>query len=222
MKQNDSSSSKNTVASSKSVDKSNRGTSDRSYVWIYVCTLVAGVLLAVFHSQVKLLTTILIALGAIFAISGLWGLITVWQRHSKGKSTPASTWVIFTAVASVIFGALLIFMPAFFIQYLIYTFGIMLLVFAIMQIANLWSLIKDGKQRLWYMIVPVLTICAGIWLLCMNAHEMESLANLVTGIAFIVWSANGLFGYVNRGLKAEEKSDTVDEGSSKTSKEEHK
>lgn len=165
------------------------------YIISYVFTLIIGVLLLAFWQQSNIFRIIVIVIGCCFIIPSLAGLFMGFAGKKQADGTRVSRpWYVGTsAVAGLIGGVLLVAIPDFFVHYLIYTFGIILVFAGIMQILYLSVTGRDigGMPPGWY-IMPWLIIATGIAVIIIGPEALAKAATIVTGIALVLYSLNGL------------------------------
>lgn len=173
----------------------------KNYLWTYLFTFIAGVLLLVLCDYVNLYGTLIFLLGLLFILPGVAAVVAYFlsfRKREKGSGTFVSPFRGLAGILAVLFGILLICLPKFFIGYLVFTFGAVLIMSGILQFFILWTLISRKKRVLPYLIVPAVLLCGGIWLIAMGNDALRVLANIVTGIGLIAFSINGFAGYFKR------------------------
>ena len=165
------------------------------YLVSYIFTLIIGVLLLVYSRQTNIFEIIVVVIGICFIIPSLVGLYMGFagkkQTDGSRKSRP---WYIGTsAIAGLVGGVLLVAMPGFFVHYLIYTFGVILVVAGIIQILFLSAEGRDigGMPTAWF-IMPWIIVATGIAIIIIGPEKLADAATIVTGIALTLYSINGL------------------------------
>ena len=175
-----------------------------NYILSYVLTLIVGVLLLVYYEQANIFRTMVVVIGACLLIPSIVALYMGFsgKKDADGVRHSRPWYVGSSAIAGLIGGVLLVAMPDFFVQYLIYTLGVVLVVFGIIQILNLSAEGRElgGNPGGWY-IIPWATVVAGIVILIMGPQRIANAATILTGIVLTVYSVNGLLGAVVMGGK---------------------
>lgn len=186
----------------------------RSYIITYISALVIGILLLIFHDRADIYNSIVIAIGILI---GLPSLILVLMKLFRRKpaeeevkaesrmvktQAAATNWATLIAgIAGLALGVWMLCSPAFFIKAIIYTLGAILVLSGIMQIAAIYSASRPLKPLMLWFIIPVLTLIAGLVVILLGPEKVSSLAGLITGIALVVYSANG---FASAGREARE------------------
>lgn len=149
----------------------------------------------VYCRQTNIFEIIVVVIGICFIIPSLVGLYMGFagkkQADGSRKSRP---WYLGTSsIAGLIGGVLLVAMPGFFVHYLIYTFGVILVVAGIMQILFLSAEGRDigGMPGGWF-IMPWVIVATGIAVIIIGPDKLANAATIVTGIALTLYSINGL------------------------------
>lgn len=173
---------------------------NKNYVYTYLFTLIAGVLLIILHNRAQIFEAICIILGVGFLVLGILSLMSAIFISNKAKAAGVkrSPALIIVSAASFILGLLMVVVPTFFINYLVYAFGIILLLCGIIQLCNFMPRMSGlGFSRL-FLIAPVLCMLAGILIFVIGAEKILNSLALMTGIVLAVYSINGFVGYFNR------------------------
>lgn len=137
-------------------------------------------------------TGIVIAIGVLFALSGLVSLLTYWHA-----SRNVSEYVIFDAsgqqiagqkpmfpvvgVGSLILGFILALMPETFVSFLMYVIGIILILGAVNQYLNIIAARHFGPVSLTYWLFPSLILLAGFYVI------IKPMAPLSTAMLVLGW-----------------------------------
>lgn len=166
-----------------------------SYILSYVFTLIVGILLLVYNRATNIFEIIIMVIGGCFIIPSLIGLFMGFsgKKNPDGSRTSRPWYVGASSVAGLVGGVLLMAMPEFFVHYLIYTFGVIMIVAGIIQILFLSGEGRDigGMPGSWY-ILPWLTVAAGIAVIIIGPEKIAQAATIVTGIVLTLYSVNGL------------------------------
>lgn len=166
----------------------------KSYVITYVAALVLGVLLLIFHDRDQLYSSLVIAMGVLIAVPSLVLLLTeIFKKRAAElpQFTTARAVTIVASLAALAFGIWMLCSPAFFITAMIYTLGAILVASGIAQIAFVYMAARPGKTNAGWIIVPLLSIIAGVVLIILGPAKVAHAAGLVAGIALVVYAANG-------------------------------
>lgn len=176
-----------------------------SYVYTYLFTLIAGVLLIILHNRSEIFEAISIVLGVCFLIAGVMSLINtaITTKQAKAEGARISPTYIIVSGATVFFGLLMVIHPTMFVNYLMYAIGAVMIIVGLVQLFNFMPRMSDiGFSRL-FLIVPCLSILAGIIVFMAGADTIKDVLALLTGIVLTVYSVNGFIGYFNRQLLLE-------------------
>lgn len=171
-----------------------------SYLYYYIAALLAGIALVVFNSTTSIYQIIIFTIGAlVFLTSGLMLLTTIFPgKKAKKAGMKPSPFVWGSVAGGIIFGVLLMVMPGFFVDYLIYTFGILLIICGIMQITT----ISGGMRHLgisgWFLAMPIIAVMLGLVIIISGSQAAQSLIMILTGIALACYGINGIIDYVRR------------------------
>ncbi|RHJ95277.1 HdeD family acid-resistance protein [Parabacteroides bouchesdurhonensis] len=131
-------------------------------------------------------TYLVITIGIFFIIPGIISLLAYFTRDTKeGELAPMFP---LEGAGSILFGAWLVIMPAFFVNILMYILGALLVIAGVQQLVSLiaarkWTFIPWG-----FYIMPVLILLTGIMIL---AYPFGAAANtfVIFGIASIFYGA---------------------------------
>lgn len=166
-----------------------------SYIVSYIFTLIVGVLLLIYWNAVNIFQIIIIAIGCCFILPSLIGLFLGFsgKKNPDGTRSSRPWYVGISSIAGLIGGVLLVAMPDFFVHYLIYTFGVIMVVAGIIQILFLSVEGRDigGMPASWF-IMPWLTVATGIAVIIIGPERLSHAATIVTGVALTLYSVNGL------------------------------
>lgn len=165
------------------------------YLISYIFTLIIGLLLLIYWQQTDIFRIIVIVIGCCFIIPSLAGLFMGFagKKQADGSRTSRPWYVGTSAIAGLVGGVLLVAIPDFFVHYLIYTFGIILVFAGIMQILYLSAVGRDigGMPPGWY-VMPWLIVATGLAVIIIGPATLAKAATIITGIALVLYSLNGL------------------------------
>ena len=169
----------------------------RNQLLTYLFAIAGGVLLLIFNSDPRLYGTIVITIGVLFLVASGYQLIQAFvPARGKKENGAVRVAVLLPAVAGVIFGLLLVCMPNFFVQFLVFTFAIMLFILGLLQLISICSRMKTLGLSAWLLTVPILTIVAGVVCLLLNRQEFHGAMTVISGIVLVIYGINGFVGYV--------------------------
>ncbi len=170
---------------------------NRNYLLTYIFTLIIGVLLLVFTGRTNLFEIIVVIIGILFIIPSLVLLFMGFQgrKGPDGQRVSRPWYLGVSSVGGLIFGILLVVMPGFFANYLIYTMSILLILVGVAQLINLTSASTDvgGMSGLWF-IMPWLTIAGGVTMIIIGPEKIADAVTIITGVLLVLYSINGLLG----------------------------
>lgn len=174
-----------------------------SYIFRSVCAVLVGCLLAFNPQQI---TTLLVQLiGGLFFLSGLGSLLN-YVRWQYVKNTNYAPLFPVVGVGSLLFGLFLVFFPSYFITYLMFMLGGLLVVAGVSQLGVLLNY-RRVMPLMWITtVVPVLVLCVGLYIL-FQPMDSASMPFVVLGIASIVY---GVFEMIN-GIRLNRYSRLADE-----------
>ena len=162
--------------------------------WMQFFALAAGIVLICMHDRINLVQWVIVFVGVMFAIPGLFGLIEalVGRRKSRrGGPVP-----ILASVGSLIIGVIMIVCPVPFEAVFVYFLSAVLILGGIWHIWILSVGVRPIVLPVWLYVLPVLVVIAGISILLAPVRETESIFTLIAGIALVCIAGNGLFIYL--------------------------
>lgn len=170
---------------------------NKNFIYTYLFTLIGGVLLIILNNRSGIFEAMSIVLGIGFLVIGILSLISAVFISDKArevgiKRSPA---LIIVSGASLILGLLMVITPTFFVNYLIYTIALLMILVGIIQLCNFMPSRSAIGLSPYFMIVPSLSILAGIIVFCVRAEVIKDCLALMTGIVLTVYSINGFVGY---------------------------
>jgi len=126
---------------------------------------------------------IVITIGILFIVPGLISLVSYFSsERAKRPDTP----FLLAGVGSLLFGVVLVAVPAFFVSVLMYILGIILLLGGIEQIVTLIRAKKRTTVPVAFFIIPSLILIAGILVLLNPFRTAETLFILI-GVTSLVY-----------------------------------
>lgn len=147
-----------------------------------VCSLIVGVLLIQYPDAT--VTWITVAIGSLFVLSGVISCVayivavrTVSAVDKTGayglEKRPGKPLLPVVGLGSIILGALLVLKPSFFVSWLMYVLGAMLILGAIIQFMALVSVRRYASFSFFYWVCPSLVLLVGLYVM---VKPMESAA----------------------------------------------
>lgn len=181
----------------------------QSILMTLLFALAGGILLIIFHSQPNLFESIVVATGVLFMLPSaymlsliIWSFINGSGREKKNAVSKELRsqrgLLILPAAGGIGFGILLVSAPAFFVHYIIYTFAVILCSCGMVQTLFLAPGIRYLNISAWWIVIPLLTIVAGIGVFIVHSRATTSGVALYTGIWLICYALNGMISYLHR------------------------
>lgn len=165
-----------------------------SFLWSYLIALMGGAALVVFNRDVNLFRTIVIIIGIVFILATLLMLGGIFFPGKKAKEAGVRVNPVIWGpiIGGGIFGILLVAMPDFFVHYLIYTFGLLLIVCGIIQISDVSSGMRHESLSAWFLAMPLVSVVAGVAVIILGPDKVQDIVVLLTGIILICYGINGI------------------------------
>lgn len=159
-----------------------------SYIFRAICSVLVGFLLVFNPDQMTLVLVQVI--GGLFLLSGLVTLVNyvVVRSSSTGVVRPLFPVV---GLGSALFGLFLAFFPGYFITYLMFLLGGLLIIAGISQVTSLVGYRKIMPLSWKVFLVPVLLLAAGA-LILFNPLSSASLPFTILGICCIVYGISDI------------------------------
>lgn len=172
----------------------------------YIAALVIGVLLLVFHAEAALLKGIIIAIGALVAVPSAVMLARgfIPKKMEDGEKVALPWYGIVAAFAGLAFGIWMLCNPAFFINFTVYTLGLVVIFAGVYGIIYVVQVSRPYRPRIGWYAVPAVMIAVGVVMMIFGAQLLGSAANILAGILLVIYGVNG-FGALGREAKADEK-----------------
>lgn len=163
--------------------------------WITaLIVMLVGILLIVWHQRIDVLNWIVIAVGIMLIVPGLYSCISALVRKGEKNREKvdysAASSTIVASIGAIALGIWMVLSPAFFVGLLAYIFGAILILYGIFHIVvvAVWS--RPYILPWWFYLIPVLMIIAGVVILCTSVRTMNSVVVLITGIALVASAVN--------------------------------
>lgn len=170
----------------------------RNLIWTYLFTLTAGVLLIVFSGNGSIFRSIVIALGVLFLVPSIVALVMSLLPAKDDSGARELKWyLVFTSALGVAFGIMLLAIPGFFVQWIVYTLAAILIFCGIAGIIFMRAGDLPGADG-WLYTLPVLTLACGLIIIFIGPGTTERVIALISGIFLTVYSLNGFWAYFRR------------------------
>ncbi len=167
--------------------------SSTSWLTIFLTALV-GILMIVWHSRLDILSWIVIAVGLMFIIPGIYNLISGFvEKRDCGDGTQcrrATGSSVVASIGCIAFGVWMVVQPGFFVGLIAYLFAAVLILYGIYEIVLMAWLSKPFAMPFGFYIIPVVLIGAGVVILCTTVRTMNSVVVLLTGILLVSAALN--------------------------------
>ena len=184
----------------------------KNVLLVYLFVLIGGILLMLLHNQVHLFEGIVVTCGILFIVPCsyilLSWIVTLVQQKSKKRSKTSETerrlmssaqWLLpVPIIGGITFGILLVCMPDFFVNYLIYTFGIVMILCGLAQLAFTVPGMHVLNVNGWWLLPPILVAGTGIVVLILGPDKIKTVITMLTGIVLTVYGREGFIGYIYR------------------------
>lgn len=179
----------------------------RNYILSYVCALAVGILLLAFSNSTGLFGAIVLTIGVIFILLSLIGGFNAMRisrsYNPRGKEAQSSslmkTMLLLPSAIGLIFGILLVSMPDFFAKFIIYTFAAILILLGLTQLMFCSAARVGG----WSLLVPSLTLVAGIACVIVGQESVDKIMAIITGIMLVLYAIDGFIS-LRRGSRRRE------------------
>lgn len=174
--------------------------------WLTIAVAAAvGVLFVIWHSRIDLLSWIVVAMGVLLIIPGVYNMIISLAGRRQARRIAAGESVSVTkrgvgrnadfssmlaSVCTIGLGVWMLVNPGFFVGLLAYLFAVLLIAYGLYQIYSLAYLNRPYVMPWFFYIVPVALVVTGVVILCTSVRTMNSVVVLVTGIMLIVSAVN--------------------------------
>ena len=167
----------------------------KGYSIAYLSALVIGILLLIFHDRQSLYDSVVIAIGILIAVPSLVLLCVELFKKSPADATPGFQAVKYSsalaAAAALAFGIWMICSPTFFVHAIIYTIGAILILVGIIQVGIIVQAARPYRPAGLWLIVPILSLVAGVVIVVLGPSKIASAAGLIAGIVLVVYAVNG-------------------------------
>ncbi|MDR2533933.1 MAG: DUF308 domain-containing protein [Tannerellaceae bacterium] len=153
-----------------------------------ILATVAGLLMIMWPEA--MIKYMIMAIGALFIIAGIYTItLYIVKREARRKVHTVA------AAASLLLGALLMIAPGFFINALMYMWGILLAVAGIQQVVTLIAARRNVVSvPLGLYILPALIIVAGIWIM-IRPGAVIAYTFIILGTLSLLYGISELIGW---------------------------
>lgn len=132
-------------------------------------------------------------IGVVFLIPGVISMFLYLFRKRKSTNSNRS-FIPIEGIGSILLGLCLILIPDFFVGFLMYVLGFVLILAAIFQILNLATIRKSIQVPLLFYIIPALILITGVIIL-FNPFQSVATILLLFGIGIVAYGIMELIDY---------------------------
>lgn len=184
----------------------------RNVLLIYLFALVGGILLMILHDRAQLFEGIVVAAGILFIVPCSYILLSwvISYRHNRHNAVTQAEeidrrtmrsqqgLVLVPVLGGIAFGILLVSNPTFFVNYLIYTFGVVMILCGLAQLAFTIPGMRLLAVNRWWLLPPLLVTAIGVTVFILGPDEVKNIITLLTGIVLATFGVEGFIGYIYR------------------------
>ena len=165
-----------------------------NYSAVYIAALIIGAILVLANGSDHLYQGIVITIGVLVLATSGYMLISAFVRRNRPDLTGVNhPWYLYVAgAAGLSFGIWLLCMPGFFIGAAVYTFGVVMVIVGFLQVLFIYAGKKRATMSGWWYITPWLVIAAGFVVIFIGPAKLGTAANIITGVALVIYGINGL------------------------------
>ena len=156
-----------------------------------VIVLAVGIALICLYQRVDILDWIVVIVGIMFMIPGIFSLVGGMASKRPGNASS-----IVAGVGAICLGVVMCIVPSFFAHILVYIFAGILIIGGIYHIAFLGWMSRPFVLPWYYYIIPILMIGAGLLMIFTSLRTLNNAVVLITGIAFVCSSFNSLIEWI--------------------------
>lgn len=176
----------------------------KGFNWLTVLMMfVAGVLLIIWHGRLDVLSWVVMAVGVMLIVPGVYDFVKGLRRGaSQGdsqavvkSSAVGNAPTIVVSVAAVALGLWMLINPSFFVGVLAYAFGALLIFIGIYHVVNIAYWTRDLRLPGFLYVVPALLIVTGLVILFSSIRTLQSVVVLIMGISLVASAVNSLLEY---------------------------
>lgn len=157
----------------------------------YTATLVAGILFIIFRQGTNVLEATNRIVALIFILPGIINFIAGLRNNRRsGKGWTTTFGLMLVSAGAVALGVLMLFFPEFFLPYVAFSLGVVLVLCGAYQLIAVLKGSSKAAER-WFVAVPLLTMGAGVAVMVLGDKGMDATWWIVVGSALLAYSLNG-------------------------------
>ncbi len=157
----------------------------------YIVSLIVGLVMVIWPELVA--DYLVFAIGLLFLIPGAISIISYFVN--KKKNAAIGLPLRLSGLGSVLFGLLLMIVPSFFSNMIVFVLGLTIALGGLFQIIQLYHARAWVKVSIMAYVIPVLLFILGVYTL-FNPSEAKEKTFLIIGIGILVYSVNGLINWL--------------------------
>lgn len=171
---------------------------------------IAGIAMIVLHNRLDIMEWIVIMIGVIFIIPGVFSVLT----GALSKQRKSTTNVV-AGIGAIALGVIMCAMPAQFAGIMVIIFGALLIISGAYHLCFVAWLSRPFVLPFYYYIIPILLIVVGIIVMFTSVRTVNNLVLLITGIAFVCSAISSLMEWIathpsHRNDTVEDKRDSIE------------
>lgn len=164
--------------------------SGKNNLFISIIVLAVGITLICLFQRVDILNWVVILMGVLFIIPGVFSLVSGMSQ--TGKSTSS----VIAGFGAIALGVVMCLFPEPFARVIVYIFAAMVILGGIYHIVFLGWIARPFVLPWYFYIIPVLMIAAGLLIMLTPLRALNSTVVLITGIAFTASAINSIIEYI--------------------------
>lgn len=157
----------------------------------YIISLILGLVMVLWPELVA--DYLVFAIGLLFLIPGAISIISYFVN--KKRHAAMGLPIQLSGLGSVLFGLLLMLVPSFFANMIVFVLGMAIAMGGLFQIIQLYYAKEWVKVSVFAYVVPVLLFVLGIYSI-FNPSEAKEKTFLLIGIGVLVYAVSGLFNWL--------------------------
>jgi uncharacterized membrane protein HdeD (DUF308 family) len=157
----------------------------------YIISLILGLVMVLWPELVA--DYLVFAIGLLFLIPGAISIISYFVN--KKRHAAMGLPIQLSGLGSVLFGLLLMLVPSFFANMIVFVLGLAIAMGGLFQIIQLYYAKEWVKVSVFAFVVPVLLFVLGIYSI-FNPSDAKEKTFLVIGIGVLVYAVSGLFNWL--------------------------
>ncbi|MGI5913619.1 MAG: HdeD family acid-resistance protein [Bacteroidales bacterium] len=156
-----------------------------------IISLVLGLVMVIWPELVA--DYLVFALGLLFLIPGAISIISYFVNKRRNVSIGLP--IRLSGLGSVLFGLLLMLVPSFFANMIVFILGMAIAMGGLFQIVQLYHAREWVKVSAFAYVVPILLFILGIYSI-LNPSDAKEKTFLVIGVGILVYAVSGLFNWL--------------------------